>query len=229
MIYSPSSKQTIIDNFQFINEFESALCNYTGFSYAVCVDCCTNAVLLSLEMLNRAHVIQKDNIVLNIPSRTYMSIPMTLKNNGWNIQLVDRKWEGFYEIGSTRVFDSATDFHSNMAEDYHKDSIVCISFQQKKRLALGRGGAILLNNYIQYKYLTRLRYDGRNARMSDKKEIETFPDNIICGYHCYMEPEKAAKGILLLNQSNLLPPYIKHTSEEYPDLLNLPVFKQDLS
>lgn len=68
-------------------------------------------------------------------------------------------------------------------------------------MALGRGGAILFDNVEYLDILRRLRYDGRNPYMSYHIEICDKPDDIICGYHCYMEPDKAARGILLLNQS----------------------------
>lgn len=77
-----------------------------------------------------------------------MSVPMTLKNNGWTPYLIDDRWTQFYEIGNAGIFDSATDFHENMHDDYemHNNCLVCVSFQQKKRLSLGRGGAILTDN-----------------------------------------------------------------------------------
>ena len=214
----------IQNNQDFIRIFEEKIANYTAFKYAVCVDCCTNAILLCCEMLNRFKLIDKKNVILTIPKQTYMSIPMTLKNHNWKIQFIDNKWKKFYQIGSTNIFDAATDFHENMKNDFNTDALVCISFQQKKRLSLGRGGAILLNDKIKYDYLKRLCYDGRNAFISDNKEINKNPNDIICGYHCYMEPDKAAVGILKMNQINLLSKYVEHTYLEYEDLTKLNIW-----
>lgn len=191
------------NNIDFIRLFERKLSEYTGFSEAVCTDCCTNALLISLEALYRNKVIDKAN-KLDITCYTYMSVPMTLVNNGWKIDFVDDKWKNSYQLGKTNVYDAATDLHENMANDYSLSAIVCISFQQKKRLSLGRGGAILLNNSELAKQLRRLVYDGRNPYISNNEEIATSSDDIVCGYHCYMDPEKAAVGIAKLNQINLL-------------------------
>lgn len=212
----------LLNNIDFISCFETKLSQYTGFKYAVCVDCCTNAILLSLEALNTLKKIDKNNSTLHITKYTYMSIPMTLKNNGWKISLVDDKWKKFYRIGNTNVFDAATDLHENMVNDYDVDSLVCISFQQKKRLSLGRGGAILFNNKKYLKLLLRLRYDGRDPYILDSTEILKTPNNIILGYHCYMEPDKAAKGILLLNQKDtMLKPYREYLWKDYSSLDNI--------
>ena len=209
----------IDNNMDFIAIFEQKIAKYTGFKYAVCVDCCTNGIIIALEMLNRLNEVDKCEI-LQIPSQTYMSIPMTLKIHGWNIQLVDIKWEKSYRIGNTCVFDAATDFKKDLIYDFpEKNSIVCVSFQQKKRLSLGRGGAILLDDEYKYKLLKRMVHDGRNSHITQFSEVNINPEDIILGYHCYLEPDKAAKGILKLNQP--LPEYKIHTYKEYPDLKKL--------
>lgn len=209
------------NNFDFNDIFEQKLCDYTGFKYAVTVDCCTNAILISLEALRLKGKINKE-IELDIPFRTYMSVPMTLKHNGWKISFIENKWEKKYQIGNTSIYDSATDFHQDMSLDYSDDVFVCVSFQQKKRLSLGRGGAILFNDIKYLEILRRLRHDGRNSKMCDKDEIEYNLQDILIGYHCYLEPDKAAKGILIMNQHQLmLKPYSPATYKDYPDLRKL--------
>ena len=214
----------LINNIDFINIFEQKLETYTGFKYAVCTDCCTNAILLSLSAKIYLNEFNK-NDVLNITKYTYMSIPMTLLNYGYKINFIDNKWNKFYEIGNTNIFDAATDMHENMVNDYNDDALVCISFQQKKRLSLGRGGAILFNSVKYLELLCRLRYDGRNPYISDKDEIENNSNDIICGYHCYMEPDKAALGILKINQPQLLQPYKQYSYKDYNNVSKLPIFK----
>lgn len=212
------------NNIEFLDIFEEKLVKYTGFKYAVVVDCCTNGIILSLavkQYFNELNV--KD--VLTITKYTYLSIPMTLTNYGYNITFINDKWIKFYEIGQTHIYDAATDLHENMVVDYKNDVLVCVSFQQKKRLSLGRGGVILFNNKKYLNILKRLRYDGRNCQQSDKFEIQSTPDNIICGYHCYMEPDKAAIGILKINQPQLLLEYKIHSYKEYEDLSRLKIWK----
>lgn len=211
------------NNMDFVDVFERKLAAYTGFNYAVAVDCCTNGILISCELLNRMGLIKK-SCPIQLSKWTYMSVPMTLKNNGWAPMLIDDKWKQFYEVGNAAIFDAATDLHVHMHDDYvgYGNCLVCISFQQKKRLSLGRGGAILTNDSSYYEILKRMRYDGRNPYISDKDELQKSSQRILCGYHCYMEPDKAAKGILLLNQhETMLKPYVQHSWNEYADLTKI--------
>jgi hypothetical protein len=62
-------------------------------------------------------------------------------------------------------------------------------------------------------------YDGRNPFKSDNDEVENNSNDIILGYHCYMDPEKAAIGITKLNQLRV--PYMPNTESQYPDLRKL--------
>ena len=221
------------DNMDFVRLFEEKLCKYTKFNHAVTTDCCTNAILISFEYIIRKYKLNKNNVVLQIPYNTYMSVPMTLFNNGWNIELVDKAWTSYYEIvmldKETRkplqqiddhVYDCAVFFDEYMANDIPdaNNVLACVSFQQKKRLALGRGGAVLFNNLDHDNILRRLRYDGRNQYLGDAREIENVPHDIVCGYHCYLEPDKCASGILKLNQAVKLPPFVRIDSEHYVSL-----------
>lgn len=118
----------VTNNMEFVRMFERALAEYTGFQEAVCVDCCTNGILIALELYRRAGKISKDQL-LDIPARTYMSVPMTLVNNGWKVRLVDTGWRCSYAVLPAPVFDAATDFDRNMAPRYPDDAFVCVSFQ----------------------------------------------------------------------------------------------------
>ena len=96
-----------------------------------------------------------------------------------------------------------------------------ISFQIKKRVPIGRGGVILTDNEDAYKELKLMSYDGRdlNIPYDDPNHIKCF------GYHFYMTPEDAARGILLMDQ-------IPENNEDsgnhtmYPDLSKLGVFNE---
>lgn len=114
---------------------------------------------------------------ITLPKQTYMSVPMTLIHYGYNVWLEHMEWVGHYRIGCTNIYDYAVGFEKNM---YVPGQIQCLSFQQKKRLAIGKGGAILLDNKEQYEILRRLRWDGRDARMPETMEN---PDDILLGYH----------------------------------------------
>ena len=224
----------IDDNIDFIDVFEQKLADYAHSKYCVCTDCCTNALLLSLEAKYILGKIDKHSSTVVVPAHTYMSVPMTLQNNGWKIVFSDEKWSSRYSlkiqsanghIEDTYVVDAAVDFREGLADDVNKNALICLSFQQKKRLSLGRGGAILSSDVKAYCLLKRLVYDGRNPRINDTIEVNSRSKDIICGYHSYLEPDKAARGILLLNQPSMLMPYQKIGYAEYPDLRKLLIWK----
>lgn len=84
-----------------------------------------------------------------------MSVPMTLANAGWKVGLRDVDWEISYPVlcsGTPVVYDAAVGFREGMAKFYPAGAFVCLSFQQKKRLPLGRGGAIMLKKTMAEKY-----------------------------------------------------------------------------
>jgi len=205
------------NNDDFIQIFESKICNYTKAPFCVVVDRCTNAILLSLEYLK----IKKEKIT--IPKNTYMSVPMTLINYGYDIKLVEEFWSGNYKIGNTNVYDYAVGFEKDMYKD---GQIQCLSFQQKKRLPIGKGGAILLDDEMMAKKLRRMRHDGRTTHIGTVKDMLENGDEIMIGYHMNMSPEEAAKGILLMN--GLSEVYKNGSYQDYPDLSKLKCFKDYL-
>jgi dTDP-4-amino-4,6-dideoxygalactose transaminase len=195
-------KRDYYNNNDFVELFEQRLCEYTGAPYAVAVDRCTNAILLAMEYYGK----KKQKV--SIPTQTYLSVPMTLINYGYNVWLEFDDWAGNYRIGHTNVYDYAVGFEKNM---YVPGQVQCLSFQQKKRLNIGKGGAILLDNKEMYEKLKRMRHDGRDS------SIPTAQDTgIIMGYHMYMSPDEAARGILLLNQ--LSEHYTNGSHKDYPDI-----------
>lgn len=199
------------NNNDFVELFEQRLCEYTGAPYAVAVDRCTNAILLALEYYGKRR--QR----ITVPCHTYLSVPMTLINYGYNVWFRFEEWSGNYQLGNTNVYDYAVQFQKNM---YVPGQVQCVSFQQKKRLAIGKGGAILLDDKDMYEKLKRMRHDGRD---SSKPVTHERPEDIIMGYHMYMSPDEAARGILLLNQ--LTSPYTPGTFKDYPNISELPVLK----
>lgn len=120
------------DNYSFVRLFEQKLCEYTGFSEAVAVDCCTHAIQLSLEALAIEGLACLDRDVVDVPVRTYMSVPMTLANVGWSVKLSRRDWTSSYPVlvsGRPLVFDAAVGFDVGMASSYPDGSFICLSFQ----------------------------------------------------------------------------------------------------
>ena len=71
-----------------------------------------------------------------------------------------------------------------------------------------------------YKKLKRMRHDGRDSSIPVSKEN---PNDIIMGYHMYMSPDEAARGILLMNQ--LTDNYNLGSYKDYPNLKSFSIFK----
>jgi hypothetical protein len=123
----------------------------------------------------------------------------------------DLKWSGLYQLGDTGIWDSAARFTEGMYVG--AGSLQCLSFQIKKRLPIGRGGAILTDSLEEYTALKLMSYDGRDLQTpySSLEHVRSF------GWHFYMTPEDAARGILLMDR---LPVNNADTMDQghYPDL-----------
>lgn len=178
------------NNNDFILMFEKRLSEFTGAPYVVLTNGCTNALFLTLALFKQKRELPE---FLEIPKRTYVSIPQMLITNGIIPKYMDVSWFGNYQIGKLPIWDCAVGFKPHM---YISGQYQCLSFQQKKALPIGKGGAILLDNYEDYKLLKRMSHDGRDGSITTEQDLE----NITLGYHMYMSPDEAAKGILLLNQ-----------------------------
>ena len=193
--------------------FEKEIAEYAGSKYAVAVDCDTNAIFLVLKYLNEYKK------VINIPKHTYISVPKIIITAGYkNIELGDREWSGLYQLKPLNLWDSAGRFTRNM---YIGDgAFQTLSFQIKKRLPIGRGGMILTDDKEAYEWLIKARYDGRDITKSqDEDDISIF------GYHMYMTPEDAARGLILFNHLNGEHDDT-HTSESYKDLTLNSIFNK---
>lgn len=205
------------NNHDFITLFERKLSEYTGAPYVVLTDSCTNALFLALKYKQKYTSELKNILEISIPNRTYISVPQTIIHCGLNPIYEDIYWNGYYELGYTHIFDCAVGFEPNM---YKKDSMMCLSFQQKKAIKIGKGGAILLDNIEDYNILKRMAWDGRDSSKSVVEDI----NNIILGYHMNMIPDDAAKGILLLNQYKFSLNDIKNHID-YPNIEQINYFK----
>lgn len=200
----------INDPWDAVTLFEDKLAEYAGSKYAVCVDSCSNAMFLCLKYLN------VQNQIIELPAHTYASTPMQCIHAGNKIRFVEKSWSGEYYLEPTPIIDGATRFKRNM---YVKDSYYCVSFHHRKALKLGKGGVILTDDLDFVEWCRPMIYDGRH------KYIRHEDDNYSSiGYHMYMTPEEAARGILLLEEiadDNL----DTGNNQTYKDLRNQKVFE----
>jgi dTDP-4-amino-4,6-dideoxygalactose transaminase len=191
-----------------VSKFENLIAAFYGAPYAVATDCCTHAIELCLRIAHPEYVV-------NCPSRTYVSVPMTFEKLGLEWQFDDYEWEDYYHIGCTNIVDAAVYWKQN---GYIPGTKMCLSFQFKKHLSLGRGGMILLDDYDEYIKLKKMSYDGRYG---DTPWAEQDIDTI--GYHYYMTPETAQTGIYRYCSAEVTKPR-KWSCLDYPDLTKLKVF-----
>ena len=199
-----------------IEIFENKLAKFAGSKYAVVTDTCSNALFLSLQYRISNNELKVGQEII-IPCNTYVSVPMQIIHSG--LKPVFRKvyWSGMYELINSNIFDSAARFTQNMY--IGDDSMQTLSFQIKKRLPIGKGGAILTNSLDAYNWLKLASYDGRDL----KTEYTSQQHVKIMGWHYYMTPEDAARGIILFDK---LPLDNNDTmdSEHYTDLSKISVF-----
>lgn len=191
-------------------QFEQAVCDYTGAKYAIAVDNQSNALFLSLMYENIA------GKEIFIPCRTYPSVPCEIIRAGGIVKFLpcnSPTLKGEYNLQGTRIWDSALRFTSNM---YRKGQLQCVSFTGAyKILKLSKGGAILLDDYLAYRWFKKARNSGRDECSYHHDKFE------VIGINCYMEPEKAARGLLLMQQFydvNGAPIEMPDVELPYPDL-----------
>jgi dTDP-4-amino-4,6-dideoxygalactose transaminase len=201
----------INDPWDAVTIFENKLAEYAGSKYAVCVDSCSNAMFLCMKYL------KVQDQIIELPAHTYSSTPMQCIHAGNKICFVEKEWSGEYYLEPTPIIDGATRFKRGM---YQKDSYYCVSFHHRKTLKLGKGGVILTDDPNFAEWCRPMIYDGRH------KYIRHEDDDYSCiGYHMYMTPEEAVKGILLLeNIADDNPDTGSNLT--YKDLRNQPIFKE---
>ena len=190
-----------------VAEFEKVIAEFYNAPYAVATDCCTHAIELCLRLIKPAQV--------SCPSHTYLSVPMTFDKLNIDWTFNEEQWSDYYYIGNTNIIDAAVYWKNN---GYIAKSMMCLSFQFKKHLNIGRGGMILLDNEEQYQKLKKMRYDGRT---DDKPWAEQDVDTI--GYHYYMTPENAEIGLQRFDDVFYKQPK-QWSYLDYPDLKKMSVF-----
>ena len=195
-------------SFDTVKKFEDAIAEFYGAPYAVATDCCTHAIELCLRYLPKRKI--------KIPTRTYISVPFTAKKLDIDWDWDFNEWNDYYFIGNTRIVDAAVYWKRN---GYLPNTWMCLSFQFQKHLSLGRGGMILLDNEKDAENLKKMSYDGRvpNVPWRDQN-INSM------GYHYYMTPETAQKGLDSLEEAKRREPK-KWLWKDWPDLRQMDVFK----
>jgi dTDP-4-amino-4,6-dideoxygalactose transaminase len=241
------------DAFKVVRDFETALCEYTGAPYAVAVNSCTMAILLAVawflengqqvpamrrSTLSQARAwgaLYSERVEIEIPKRTYVSVPMSIIHAGGRPTFRDEDWTGAYRLEPLPVWDSARRLRKGMynwstrwsdknenAPSLH-DEMVCLSFHWSKILGIEQGGAILHSDPEADAWLRMARFDGRQEGISPAQQAEHYGGFPMVGWHCYMSPEVAAAGLVrmqfLPDDNPDLP------NDDYPDLSIMECFR----
>tara|TARA_B100000073_G_C23690333_1_gene556182 strand:+ start:296 stop:892 length:597 start_codon:yes stop_codon:yes gene_type:complete len=196
-------------SFQVIADFEKEIASFFGSPYAVAVDCCTHG----LELCLRKESAQK----IKVPKHTYLSVPMLANKLNIDLEWVEEKWKDYYYL-TDNIIDAAVLWKK---DSYIPGTYMCVSFQFRKHLSLGRGGIILFDNKDDFEILKKMSYDGRSPDESwSTQNIKTI------GYHYYMTPETAQMGLdKLENATKTKPKSWVYT--DWPDLTTMDVFKSE--
>jgi len=192
--------------------FENLVAEFSGSKYGVAVDSCTNAIFLCLRYLDL-------KCQLDIPKRTFLSVPIMAKHAGYGINFVDQSWSGCYQLWPSQIVDSAQRFTKGM---YIRDTFYCLSFNNKKTLPIGKGGMILCDDKIAVDWLKAARFLGRS--ILSYNNINNLNCNIL-GWNMYMTPEQAARGIELFYGVNSNNADTSRSSNYNVDLSTLNIFK----
>jgi len=195
-------------SFEIVEEFEKRVANFFGAPYGVAIDSCTHGIELCLRHQNIQHY--------TIPKRTYISIPFLAQKLGITFDWREEDWKNYYYLGGTNIIDAAVLWKKN---SYVKNTFMCISFQYRKHLSLGRGGMILLDNLEAARQLKKMSYDGRLPHTPWREQNITS-----VGYHYYMTPETAQLGLNKLSNAITKEPK-KWNTNDWPDLTEMEVFK----
>lgn len=200
--------------FQAIDQLEQDVAAFFGARYGVAVDSCTHAIELSLRFT------QPRRGFIEVPTNTYVSVPMIMMKVGWEWRWTDYQWEQKYNI-TEQVVDAAADWRQ---DSHNYGQFTCISFGFKKHINIGRGGMILCDDSDAANALRRMRYDGRRIHSG----VPYVEDSIHeLGFHYYMTPEQAREGLSIVADKKHIP--AKRVSwRDYPDLTSHPVFRSQL-
>lgn len=236
------------DPYRVVKQFEAALCDYTGAPYAVAVNSCTMALLLACRWFikdatargrreelpgdeGRIYPVYENRMSqtrialgrrcdVEIPRRTYVSVPMSIIHAGGRPTFRDEEWSGAYQLKPLPVWDSARRFWSGMywAKFDGTPHIECVSFHASKILGDTQGGAILHADPAADIWLRKARFDGRTEGIAPIDDIFD-----VIGWHCMMTPDVAARLLVKLQ----FLPKINYDlpNSNYPDLSQMAIFR----
>lgn len=210
-----------------VDEFERQMADYAGSAEAVAVDSGSSAIFLSLhyhELLRSVDEARRGDTEPStpevvIPKQTFCGVAGAVCHNRLTLKFTSKPWLGHYWLSPYPVVDACCWLQKDM---YHQILLespdsrppsVCLSFQYKKPLPIGRGGMILLEDKQQAEWLRMARWHGRDLDTGEAKFM---------GWHMKMEPERAARGLEMMTR---LSSAGEISQFDYPDLSQMQAYK----
>ncbi len=178
------SKKILIKEHKITKVFEKHIGEFTGAPYVVCVDSCTSALFCCFNLRRPQKIV--------LPENTYIGVYTAAHFNNIKVIFKNIEWDDSYGVPPTNIIDSARRFQKGM---YVKNTLMCVSFGHKKILNIGKGGAILLDNYEDYKKLLRIRNCGKDVNLPLHKNIYD-----LIGLNMVLPPDLSRKGIGILRK-----------------------------
>ena len=190
--------------------FEGAVARHVGAEHAVALDNCTNALEMCLRYLK---VGDRPDVKVRLPRHTFLSVPMAVMHAGARPEFVNHEWVGQYRLDPYMVWDSA----AQLEPGSYQGGLMCLSFQFKKPVPIGKGGMVCTGSSQVADWLRRARYLGR------RQSPFPYPLERVTelGWNRTMTPEQAARGLTLLE---LAPPTKVGSWKDYPDVSVCPVW-----
>ena len=194
--------------FAVVDEFERRVAEFAGAKYGVATNTCTSAIFLACCYRFQGYT----NTPTILPARTFISVPMAVVQAGGKVIFEDIPWSGVYRISPWWIVDGALRFRRGMYEG----GLHCLSFHARKLLNIGEGGMVLTDDKDAADWLRKARYSGRAAPLFRIEDVDML------GWQMYMTPEKAARGLHLMEyMGDDLP----DQKVEYVDLRTAKIFQ----
>ena len=215
------------DPWDWVTHFENAVARYTGAKHAIACDSNTNAIRLLLHYFG----FNKETDTIEIPDRTYVSVANQIILAGCTPVFTEKRWHRHYKLGGTPITDAAVSFYEGMftkiktqpTPGFVDGNVAVLSFHHRKILNIGTGGMILTDSDNLNEWLRPMIYDGRSKY--------TVYDNDIfkcVGWHMYMTPEQAKRGLEILHSDRIdsKNEKLEQNFTNYKKLSNQPIFRK---
>lgn len=193
-------------SFEVVEKFEEVVAKFAGSRYAVATNTGTSALFLSMKYFAGS------TMSVLMPARTFISVPLAALHCGLKVEFENVAWHGVYRIEPMPVWDGALRFRKDM----FMGGLHCLSFHARKLLNIGEGGMVLTDDTKAAAWLRAMRYSGRKPPTFAVEDIEE------AGYQAYLTPEKAARGLHLMEY---MPPDLPDQKITYPDLRQVKLFQ----